>query len=148
MLKISSRGRYGVKAVFELALRYGQGPVTVTMIAKAQGISEQYLEQLMVPLKRAGIVDGLRGAQGGYRLSRSPREISVGDVVGAVEGPIALADCSTGALTDCAEMGYCVGPDIWNRVQAALIATMDSICFQTLVEEQRQRLETWAEVGG
>ncbi len=136
MLKVSSKGRYGVKAVFELALHYGKGPLTVGLIAKSQSISEPYLEQLMGPLKRAGIVDGVRGAQGGYQLARDPAIISVGDVVRALEGPIALTDCTTGDPSHCPSLSHCVGPDVWNRVQAALVQTMDGISFRQLLAEQ------------
>jgi Rrf2 family protein len=152
MIKISSKGRYGVKAVYELALHYGQGPVAVNWIAKAQNISEQYLEQLMGPLKRAGLVRGLRGAQGGYMLAKPPAQISVSDVVDAVEGPIVLTDCSSFDSQGCPEIDYCVGPDVWSRVQEALIETMSSMSFQMLINLQRehfkQNVATLLEGGG
>ncbi len=137
MIKVSSKGRYSVKAVYELAARYGQGPVAVTWIAKAQNMSEQYLEQLMPALKRAGIVVGMRGAQGGYMLAREPREISVSDVVSAVEGPISLTDCSSEDGMGCPDMDTCVGPDVWSRVQEAVIETMSAMTFEMLLAMQR-----------
>lgn len=137
LLKVSSKGRYGVKAVFEIAQRYGQGPVTVGVIAHAQNIPEQYLEQLMPALKRAQIVKGLRGAQGGYMLAKSPDLISVKDVVEAVEGPIIVADCSTEDASGCDEMGKCIGPDVWTRVQEAVVEAMGSMTFQKLLAAQR-----------
>ncbi len=137
MIKVSSKGRYSVKAVYELAVRYGQGPVAVTWIAKAQNMSEQYLEQLMPLLKRAGIVVGMRGAQGGYMLAKEPREISVSDVVSAVEGPISLTDCSSEDSLGCADMDSCVGPDVWSRVQEAVIDTMAGMSFEMLLALQR-----------
>ena len=139
MLRVSSKGRYGVKAVFELALHYGQGPMTVGAIAKSQSISEPYLEQLMAPLKRAAIVDGVRGAQGGYQLARDPSRISVGDVVRALEGPIALTDCTGSDADRCPEWMRCVGPDVWSRVQDALVETMNAISFTQLMEDQDGR---------
>ncbi|CAB1128961.1 Rrf2 family transcriptional regulator [Candidatus Hydrogenisulfobacillus filiaventi] len=138
MLRVSSKGRYGVKAVYELARNYGNGALTVSAIARRQAISEQYLEQLMVPLKRAGLVVGVRGAQGGYRLARQPAEISVGDVVRALEGPIGIADCTSEAASSCPEIGRCIGPDVWSRVQDALLGAMDAMTFQQLVEEQQE----------
>ncbi len=141
MIKISSKGRYGVKAVYELALHYGQGPVAVNWIAKAQNISEQYLEQLMGPLKKGGLVRGLRGAQGGYILAKPPDQISVSDVVDAVEGPIVLTDCSSFEGQGCPEIDYCVGPDVWSRVQEALIETMSSMSFQMLIDLQREHFK-------
>jgi Rrf2 family protein len=133
MLRVSSKGRYGVKAVYELAVHYGEGPMALGVIARAQSISEPYLEQLMAPLKRAGIVDGVRGSQGGYQLARDPATISVGDVVRAVEGPIALADCTGEDPSHCPDWASCVGPDIWNQVQAALVETMNGISLAQLL---------------
>lgn len=139
MLRVGSKGRYGVKAVYELALHHGQGPLAVAAIAKAQAISEPYLEQLMAPLKRAGIVAGVRGSQGGYQLGREPAAISVGDVVRALEGPISLTDCTSADPEQCPELGRCVGPDVWSRVQAALVETMDAMSFAELLTEKHPR---------
>lgn len=138
MLRISSKGRYGVKAVYELALHYGTGPLPLGMIAKSQSISEPYLEQLMAPLKRSGIVEGVRGAQGGYQLAKDPGTISVGDVVRALEGPIALADCTGTNPSHCPDWGSCVGPDVWSRVQRALVDTMNGISLAQLVASQER----------
>jgi Rrf2 family protein len=141
VIKVSSKGRYGVKAVYELALHFGQGPVAVSWIAKSQNISEQYLEQLMGPLKRAGLVRGTRGSQGGYTLAKPPAEISVSDVVDAVEGPISLTDCSSDDSQSCPEYDHCVGPDVWSRVQEALVDTMSSMSFQMLIDVQRDHFK-------
>ena len=92
-MKISTKGRYSVTALYELALRYGEGAVSLKSIATSQGLSENYLEQLMAPLRRAGIVKSVRGAQGGYMLARDPKEITIGEIITTVEGPIALVDC-------------------------------------------------------
>jgi Rrf2 family cysteine metabolism transcriptional repressor len=139
MLRVSSRGRYGVKAVFELATRYGTGPVSLTQVARAQGISEPYLEQLMPALKRAGLVAAVRGAQGGYELGRSPKDITVGDVVRALEGPIALALCTSEDSPECPELDRCIGPDVWSRIQEVLVQAMDSMTFDELVQAPRRR---------
>ncbi|MDA8193942.1 MAG: Rrf2 family transcriptional regulator [Thermaerobacter sp.] len=151
---MSSKGRYGVKAVYELALHYGRGPVTVSLIAQSQNISEQYLEQLMPALKRAGIVKGIRGAQGGYMLARDPAAVSVRDVVGAVEGPIVLTDCSNESeqTVGCNELERCIGPDVWARVQDAMVDAMAAISFEQLINQQRvqakRRLTLVKESGG
>lgn len=137
MFRVSSKGRYAVKAVYELALHAGRGPLTVGSIAHAQNIPEQYLEQLMPLLKRAGIVHGMRGAQGGYQLAGCPEEISVRDVVAAVEGPIVVADCASEAGSGCAEIDWCIGPDVWVRVQEAVDEAMSQITMDRLMEEQR-----------
>ncbi len=137
MFKVSSKGRYAVKAVYELALHAGRGPLTVSSIAHAQNIPEQYLEQLMPLLKRAGLVVGMRGAQGGYRLAGCPESVSVRDVVAAVEGPIVVAECATDDGTGCAEMDWCIGPDVWTRVQEAVDDAMSQITMDRLIMEQR-----------
>jgi Rrf2 family cysteine metabolism transcriptional repressor len=151
MLRVSSRGRYGVKAVFELALRYGDGPISLSLIAREQGLTEPYLEQLMPSLKRAGLVESARGSQGGYRLSRHPSRISVGDVVRALEGPIMLTTCTSEDPHDCPELSRCIGPDVWSRVQQALVATMDSMTFDGLLAQKEPALSealVWQGSGG
>lgn len=154
MLRISSRGRYGVKAVFELARHYGQAPVPLASVARAQGVPEPYLEQLMPALKRAGVVASARGAQGGYRLSRPPGAVTVGDVVRALEGPIHLATCTSDDAEDCPALLECIGPDVWTRVQEVLVAAMDGMTFESLLGRQRGFSSAWRddpaaeEVGG
>jgi Rrf2 family cysteine metabolism transcriptional repressor len=149
MLRVSSRGRYGVKAVFELARRYGPQPVSLTVVARAQGVSEPYLEQLMPALKRAGLVEAVRGAQGGYRLAVPPHAVSVGDVVRALEGPIMLTTCTSDDPAECPELARCIGPDVWSRVQEALVATMDAMTFDQLVARQAETPAwAWQQAGG
>lgn len=148
VLRISSRGRYGVKAVFELARHFGQAPVPLASVARAQGVPEPYLEQLMPPLKRAGIVESARGAQGGYRLARRPGDVTVADVIRALEGPIHLTTCTSDEAEDCPALLECIGPDVWSRVQEVLVAAMDAMSFDDLIA--RQRVSTlanapWAE---
>ena len=92
-MKLSQRGRYGVLALQDLANEYGTGPVALKSIAERQDISENYLEQLMGTLKKAGFVNSIRGAQGGYILAKEPVDISIGEIIVAMEGPIAFADC-------------------------------------------------------
>lgn len=140
MFKVSSKGRYAVKAVYELARHMGAGPLTVASIAHAQNIPEQYLEQLMPSLKRAGLVRGMRGAQGGYQLARSPMETSVRDVVAAVEGPIMVAECASEEGPGCVEMNWCIGPDVWTRVQEAVDEAMSRITMDQLIRESARGL--------
>lgn len=148
MLKISSKGRYGVKVLYELALHDGQGPVALGVIARNQGMSEQYLEQLMPHLKRANLVVGVRGSQGGYRLAKPPDQVSVGDVVRALEGPIVLTDCTSDDPGICPDSGRCVGPDVWNQVQRTLVETMDAITFEQLLPGFRLRKQRAAGFDG
>ncbi len=91
-LKISTKGRYGLTIMMELATRFGEGPTSLKSIAEKHQLSEHYLEQLVAPLRNAGLVKSIRGAYGGYILSKSPEEISAGDVIRVLEGPISPVD--------------------------------------------------------
>lgn len=136
-MKISTKGRYSVTALYELALHYGEGPVSLKSVAQGQGLSENYLEQLMVPLRRAGIVKSTRGAQGGYMLAKSPAEITIGSIITTVEGPIAVVDCllaEAGAAEQmCDRACACVTRGIWEKVCDSISEVLESITLQTLL---------------
>ena len=143
-MKLSTKGRYSVTALYELALHYGEGVVPLKTIAQTQLISETYLEQLMVPLRRAGIVESVRGAQGGYTLALPPEEITIGRIITAVEGPIALVDC---LLTDaeagdqsCVRVGQCVTRQIWKEVRDSINAVLNNISLADLMERNQNRV--------
>ena len=125
-------------ALYELAQRYGEGPVSLKCVAQGQGLSENYLEQLMVPLRRAGIVQSIRGAQGGYMLAKSPAEITIGSIITTVEGPIAVVDCllaEAGAAEQmCDKACACVTRGIWEKVCDSISQVLESITLQTLLD--------------
>ena len=137
-MKISAKGRYSVTALYELAQRYGEGPVSLKCVAQGQGLSENYLEQLMVPLRRAGIVQSIRGAQGGYMLAKSPAEITIGSIITTVEGPIAVVDCllaEAGAAEQmCDKACACVTRGIWEKVCDSISQVLENITLQTLLD--------------
>ena len=137
-MKISTKGRYSVTALYELAQRYGEGPVSLKSVAQGQGLSENYLEQLMVPLRRAGIVQSIRGAQGGYMLAKSPAEITIGSIITTVEGPIAVVDCllaEAGAAEQmCDKACACVTRGIWEKVCDSISQVLENITLQTLLD--------------
>lgn len=138
-MRFSTKGEYGLMACYDLA-RYGGGdPVPLKAIAERQGISEAYLEQLVGALRRAGLVRSVRGAQGGYTLGRKPAEITVGDVIRVLEGPIAPVDCvapgEAGAETCCARSAGCVTRPIWERLRDSMERVLDSISLADLVAE-------------
>ncbi|MBE3590331.1 MAG: Rrf2 family transcriptional regulator [Firmicutes bacterium] len=145
---ITTKGRYGTKALFELALRYGEGPVPLREIAEKQGLSEHYLEQLFAPLRKAGLVQSVRGAQGGYMLARDPQDITVGDVLRVLEGPIAPTECSLGgpdyAYRFCGEKTVCVAQDVWIKVRRAIEDVVDHITLADLVEQDREARQRMA----
>ncbi len=139
MMKLSTKGRYGVSAIYDIALNSTEGPVSMRSVAERQMISDHYLEQLMVHLRRAGFVKSVRGAQGGYTLAKSPKEITVGDIIRVMEGPIAPVDCLlSGASTDkyyCPKSGACVTRSVWERVGSAIENLLDGITIEDLIKE-------------
>ena len=143
-MKLSTKGRYSVTALYELALHYGEGVVPLKTIAQTQWISETYLEQLMVPLRRAGLVKSVRGAQGGYTLALPPEEVTIGRIITAVEGPIALVDCLlTGAEAgdqSCVRAGQCVTRQIWEEVRDSINAVLNNISLADLMERNQNRV--------
>jgi len=133
-MKLSTRGRYGIHAMFDLALQGGEGPVPIKAIAERQGIPEAYLEQLVAVLKRAELVTSTRGAQGGYMLSRSPGEITVGQILRALEGGLNLVDCL--AEEDaCGKSCACPSRIVYKKIQEGLNQAADSITLQDMVED-------------
>ncbi|VBB06032.1 transcription regulator rrf2-type conserved site [Lucifera butyrica] len=141
-MKLSTKGRYGVAAMYDLALHRGEGPISLKSIASRQGISEHYLEQLMGTLRKAGYVKSVRGSQGGYALTKEPDQISVGDIIRAMEGPIAPVDC---VLTDndtatndyCERAGSCVTRGVWAKVRDSINNVLDSISLADLCREEK-----------
>lgn len=136
-MKISTRGRYGVRALYDLATQYGEGPVPLKTVAERQGISENYLEQLISPLRRAGLVRALRGMAGGYELGREPARITVGDIIRVLEGPIAPVDCvgESAHAASCGNPDDCVTRRIWAKVADSIVAVLDGITLADLVHE-------------
>lgn len=133
-MKLSTKGRYGLKAMFELALHYGEGPIPLKMIAENQGISEHYLEQLIAILKKNGLVNSVRGAQGGYLLSEQPSKVIVGDIIRSLEGDIALVNC-VGDNKLCSESNKCVTKMVWDRISESINDVIDNITLQDMIEE-------------
>lgn len=140
-MKISTKGRYGVAAMYDLALHYGEGPVALKQIALRQEISENYLEQLISTLRNAGYVNSIRGPQGGYILAKDPKDITIGDVIKTMEGPITLVDC---LLTDdsennyCEKVGKCVTRDVWVKVRDSINNVLNSISLADLCKDERK----------
>ncbi len=135
-MKLSTKGKYGVRALFEIARNYGKGPLAIRDIAERQGISLSYLEQILHRLGKAGIIESVRGPHGGYELARRPAELTIGDVVRALEGPIALSHClEPGDAAGCYQAEDCVARMVWSRVGEKIEAALDSITFEHLVRQ-------------
>lgn len=134
-MRLSTKGRYGLKAMFELALHYGEGPIPLKNIADNQRISEHYLEQLIAVLRRNGLVNSVRGAQGGYMLVDSPNKITVGEVIRALEGDIAPSDCVMEDNDVCDRQDKCVTKSVWIKIRDSINEVIDSINLQDMVED-------------
>jgi len=137
-MKLSTKGKYGVRAVFEIARNYGNGPITIKKIADRQGISFSYLEQILHKLGKAGVVESVRGPAGGYLLASKPSQLTIGDVVRTLEGPIALSHClEPGESGDCNQADDCVARMVWAKVGAKIEEALDSISFNDLLHQER-----------
>ncbi|ATD54871.1 RrF2 family transcriptional regulator [Clostridium chauvoei] len=132
-MKLSTKGRYGVKAMVDLAIHYGEAPVSIKVISKRQNISEYYLEQLFSPLRKAGLIKSIRGAQGGYVLNKEPQEIKVSDVMYVLEGPIEIADCIEGS--ECNNIDCCATRLLWKKIKNSIDEVMESITLQDIVND-------------
>jgi Rrf2 family protein len=140
-MRLSTKGRYGVRAMFDLALHSGEGAIALKSVAQREHISEKYLEHLFASLKKAGLIHSVRGAQGGYRLARSPEEITLGDIIRVLEGPVAPTECviDENGGEKCDRSVECVMRSIWCRVRDQINDVLDSITLAEVVEEQRKR---------
>lgn len=120
----------------ELAIRYGQGPVSVKEISKKQNFSDSYMEQLFSALKTAGLVKSLRGARGGYVLARDPSDITVGDIIRALEGPIELAECVNGnGSFDCIKSLDCLTRGLWEDIRDSINNVIDHRSLRDLLNK-------------
>jgi Rrf2 family transcriptional regulator, cysteine metabolism repressor len=135
-MKVSTRVHYGLRAMTELARSYGdQRLLSLSEIARNEDLPLAYLEQLVGELRRAGRVEGTRGVHGGYRLSRGPAKITVGDIYRVLEGEVAPVDCTAEDYLPgtCARDLVCMSRSIWDRVQAAILGVLDSTTLDDLV---------------
>jgi Rrf2 family protein len=138
-MKVSTRGEYGVRAMVALAHHYGSGPMSIAAMAKESAVPYAYLEQLIVPLRKAGLVESKRGAQGGYQLTRPPELVRVGDVYRVMEGPVAPMDCVSEDPADqtCPLIEGCETRPVWLKVRDSIVAALDSMTLADLLRERR-----------
>jgi Rrf2 family protein len=139
-MKLSTRSRYGVRLMADLADHYGKTPVFLKDIAKREDISEKYLSIIVIPLRNAGLIQSTRGAHGGYVLARLPEEITVGDIYGALEGEVCLVDCVKKS-EDCSRAGICPTRDVWSHLSVKIREALDSVTLAALVLTRRQKAE-------
>ena len=134
-MKLSTRGRYGVRLMLDLALHEGDGPITLKDIAARQEISEKYLSNLIPLLKNAGLVHSVRGSHGGHTLARPPREITVKDILLVLEGSMCLTECTEKPML-CQRSEDCLVRGIWSEVTEKMLAVLESFTLAEMVERQ------------
>ncbi|MDP2892390.1 MAG: Rrf2 family transcriptional regulator [Bacillota bacterium] len=137
-MRLSTRSRYGLRAMFELAAVFGHGHVSIKHISENQGVPEQYLEQLFMLIRKAGLISSVRGAQGGYELARAPAEITVGDIIRALDGPMAPVSClSESRDAICGKEDCCVTRLVWQKVQESINRCIDAITLQGMLDDYK-----------
>ena len=136
-MKLSTRTRYGIRAILELAENYGNGPLQLRVIAHDQEVSVKYLEQLMAMLKAAGIVRSVRGSKGGYILAKSPGQVKVSECFQCLEGSVITTECVEDE-SYCERTTDCIARQIWIEVQKAVMGVLQSMTLQTLVDRAKQ----------
>ena len=137
-MKISTKGRYGTRAMVDIGENYGQGPVSLRKLAERQCISMKYMEQIIPLLKASGLIRSARGARGGYVLAKQPDEISLHDIVQALEGTWSLVYCLDDD-TLCDRTNECVTYEIWRDVQTAINKILDSTNLAEIIERHREK---------
>jgi len=137
-VKLSTRARYGTRALLDLALHWGNEPVQLKDIASRQNISLHYLEHIIAPLVGAGIIRSTRGARGGLQLIRQPGEIKFSEVVQLLEGAITPVDCVSNPES-CSRSDLCVTREVWSEMKKAMDETLNSITLQDLMERQKKK---------
>lgn len=138
-MKLSTKGRYGARAMLELALNYGKGNILLRDIAKRQEISERYLERIMNALASAGLVKSLRGQHGGFSLAKPIEQIKLSQIIQIVEGSIAPSLCVDNPNW-CKRSSTCITHDIWKQLKKAMLNVLDSITLQDMVEMQKKKV--------
>jgi Rrf2 family protein len=142
-MKLSTKGRYGVRLMLDLAAHYGEGPVLLREISRREDISEKYLWHLINPLKSVGLIHATRGAHGGYVLAKAPFKITIKDIIEVVEGPLCLVDCVEKPST-CKRSSFCIARDLWGEASKALATTLETTTLAALVERQKEKRQRQA----
>ncbi|RJG17892.1 cysteine metabolism transcriptional regulator CymR [Paenibacillus thiaminolyticus] len=131
-MKISTKGRYGLTIMMELARSYGEGPTSLKSIAEKNNLSEHYLEQLIAPLRNAGLVKSIRGAYGGYILPESPEQVTAGEIIRVLEGPISPVDFT--------EEDDPAKRDLWLRIRDSIAQVLDSTTLADLISYKDENM--------
>jgi len=137
-MKISTKGRYALRLMVDLAMTESTTPISLKDVAERQKLSDKYLEQIVTPLSRAGLVRSVRGAGGGYLLTRKPEEYTVGDILRPLEGDLAPVECATDDAY-CDRCSECVTLELWQEIHRAVSQVVDGTTLADLVERARKK---------
>ncbi len=135
-MKLSTRSRYGTRMMLDLAQHYDQGPVQIGDISKRENISVKYLEQLIIPLKKANFIKSVRGPKGGHMLAKPPEEITVGEIVRILEGGINLTNCIENPEV-CDRTTSCLTRGVWKEATKAMYDKLNSVTLSKMINEGR-----------
>jgi Rrf2 family cysteine metabolism transcriptional repressor len=138
-MRISSKGEYGLRALFDLAQHYGEGPIQSRDIHERQGIDENYLNQILISLRKAGLIESIRGPQGGHRLARTPAQITILDALLALEGPLLPTDSGRDNLPSTEPVDREIVREIWDDMRRQLEQHLAGITIDDLVQRKRER---------
>ena len=136
-MKISTKGRYALRLMLDLALHNTGEFITIKSISQRQGISDKYLEQIITQLSKSGFVRSTRGSQGGYRLSKDPKEYTVGSILKLIEGSLAPVACVTEAEKECQRYGECATYFVYEKINEAIDSVVENITLEDLVERHQ-----------
>lgn len=139
-MKISTKGRYALRLMLDIALNDAEAPVRIKDIAERQQISDKYLEQIVSSLNKAGLVKSLRGPQGGYRLTKKPEEYTVGMILRLIEGSLAPVACLDDEVNTCKRADRCATLILWKKLYEAISDVVDSITLADLISWQKNMM--------
>ena len=137
-MKLSTRSRYGLRAMLDLAERFGDGPLMMNSMARNQELSPKYLHALLITLKSAGLIRSFRGAKGGYTLTRPPSKIKVSEVIHRLEGSLSIVDCVQDK-TLCKRSDLCVTREVWDDLSKAFENVLENLTLEDLVLRKREK---------
>lgn len=140
-MKLSTRSRYGTRMMLDLASHYDEGPVQIGDISSREGISVKYLEQLIIPLKKAGLIESVRGPKGGHMLARPPDKVTIGEIVNTLEGGIALTHCVEDPAV-CEKSGTCPTRTVWEHASQAIHERLNALTLAQIIGNEPQKEES------
>lgn len=136
-MKISTRGRYGLRIMTDLAQHDGDSPRMISDICKAQGLSRKYVGRLIIALRKAGMIYSVRGAKGGYKIKRLPKDISLLEIIETMEGPLSIVGC-VACPHKCKRSGNCVSREVWTELNAKIRKNFESVSLQDILNKNAE----------